>query len=99
MAKRATQTAKRHLAGNPPPASAQIRRIRRTLGFSQKDFSETYRIPIETLRAWENGSVEPDKVAEAYLVAIACEPDAVRRALRPPESESEYVVRVYSRRR
>jgi DNA-binding transcriptional regulator YiaG len=83
---------------NPPPFSEQIRWIRRTLGLSQRNFAETYRIPVRTLREWERGIAEPDKVAQAYLVVIACDPDAVRRALRPPETDPEFVVRVYSRR-
>jgi DNA-binding transcriptional regulator YiaG len=83
---------------NPSPFSEQIRWIRRTLSFSQRTFAETYRIPIQTLRDWERGIAEPDKVAQAYLVAIACDPDAVRRALRPPEADPEFVVGLYSRR-
>ena len=83
---------------NPPPFSEQIKWLRRILGFSQTNFAETYRIPIQTLREWERGIAEPDKIAQAYLVAIACDPDAVRRALCPPEADPEFVVRVYSRR-
>jgi DNA-binding transcriptional regulator YiaG len=106
MAKRTLPTAPIYKRTQPkpdgskaPPLSAQIRWIRRTLGVSQKTFAESYRIPIQTLRDWERGIAEPDKVAQAYLVAIASDPDAVRRALRPAEADPEFVVRVYSRMR
>ena len=58
--------------------------IRRALGLSQEDFAARYRIPIGTLRDWEQGRVEPDQAARAYLTVIARDPEAVRRALRPP---------------
>jgi putative transcriptional regulator len=57
--------------------------IRRALGLSQEDFAARYRIPIGTLRDWEQGRVEPDQAARAYLAVIAREPEAVRKALSP----------------
>jgi putative transcriptional regulator len=58
--------------------------IRRALGLSQEDFAARYHIPIGTLRDWEQGRVEPDQAARAYLTVIAREPEAVRKALSPP---------------
>jgi putative transcriptional regulator len=55
--------------------------IRRALGLSQEDFTARYHIPIGTLRDWEQGRVEPDQAARAYLTVIARAPEAVRRAL------------------
>jgi putative transcriptional regulator len=55
--------------------------IRRALGLSQEDFAACYHIPIGTLRDWEQGRVEPDQAARAYLTVIAREPEAVRKAL------------------
>ena len=55
--------------------------LRRTLRLSIEQFGERYRIPVETLRAWEAGTATPDVVAEAYLRAIAGNPDAVATAL------------------
>ena len=42
------------------------------------------RIPLGTLRDWEQGCVEPDQAARAYLKVIAREPDTVREALKTP---------------
>jgi len=58
--------------------------IRRALGLSQEDFAARYRIPIGTLRDWEQGRVEPDQAARAYLTVIAHDPEGVRKALAPP---------------
>jgi putative transcriptional regulator len=55
--------------------------IRRALGLSQEDFAARYHIPIGTLRDWEQGRVEPDQAARAYLTVIARDPKAVRKAL------------------
>ena len=48
---------------------------------SQVEFSKTFRIPLGTLRDWEQHRRDPDRAAQAYLEVIAREPDAVRRAL------------------
>lgn len=55
--------------------------VRRALGLSQEEFAARFRIPIGTLRDWEQGRVEPDQAARAYLMVIARIPDAVSKAL------------------
>jgi putative transcriptional regulator len=57
------------------------KRIRWALRISQVEFAKTFRIPLGTLRDWEQHRRDPDKAAQAYLEVIAREPDAVRRAL------------------
>jgi putative transcriptional regulator len=54
--------------------------IRGALGLSQEEFAERYRIPLGTLRDWEQGRSAPDQTARAYLEVIAAEPDAAARA-------------------
>lgn len=54
--------------------------IRRALGLSQEEFAARYRIPLGTLRDWEQGRSEPDQTARAYLEVIASEPEAAARA-------------------
>jgi len=61
----------------------QVKIIRRALGLSQEDFAARYHIPLGTLRDWEQGRVEPDQAARAYLRVIAREPGTVREALEP----------------
>ena len=63
----------------------QVKIIRRALGISQEDFAARYRIPLGTLRDWEQGRVAPDQAARAYLTVIARDPETVRKALNPPQ--------------
>lgn len=61
----------------------QVKVIRLALRMSQEEFADAFRIPIGTLRDWEQGRVEPDHAARAYLKVIARNPKAVREALEP----------------
>jgi putative transcriptional regulator len=59
----------------------RARTLRRALGLTQEEFAARYRIPIGTLRDWEQGRSEPDQPTRAYLTIIARDPEGVRRAL------------------
>ena len=63
------------------PRTPQVKVIRRALGLSQDDFARRFRIPLGTLRDWEQGRKEPDGAARAYLIVIGRNPDAVSEAL------------------
>jgi putative transcriptional regulator len=58
-----------------------VRAIRESLGLSQQAFAMAYRIPLATLKGWEQGRRLPDATASAYLSVIAQMPDAARAAL------------------
>lgn len=60
----------------------QVKVVRRALGLSQEEFSARFRIPLGTLRDWEQGRKDPDAAAKAYLAVIARDPAAVIAALR-----------------
>ena len=59
----------------------QVRQMRRAFHLTQEEFSERFRIPLGTLRDWEQGKAVPDQAAKAYLTVIAHNPDAVIEAL------------------
>src|SRR6266852_4574256 len=59
--------------------------IRRALGLTQEEFAVRFQIPLGTLRDWEQGATEPDQAAKAYLTVIARDPEAVSKALKPPQ--------------
>jgi putative transcriptional regulator len=59
----------------------RVRSLRRTLGLTQEEFSARYRIPLGTLRDWEQGRSEPDQPARAYLHVIAADPEGIYRSL------------------
>jgi putative transcriptional regulator len=59
----------------------QAKIIRRALGMTQEEFAARYRIPLGTLRDWEQGRAIPDQPARAYLTVIARSPHEVQQAL------------------
>ena len=61
--------------------ASTIKALRRATGLTQEEFCARFRIPLGTLRDWEQGRSEPDKPARAYLTAIAGDATAVSRAL------------------
>ena len=58
-----------------------IRALRNRLGMTQEQFARTYRLPLGTVRDWEQGRTRPDAPALALLAVIEREPEAARRAL------------------
>lgn len=59
----------------------RVKVMRRALGLTQEEFAARFRIPLGTLRDWEQGKTEPDQAARAYLTVIARNPKAVVEAL------------------
>jgi putative transcriptional regulator len=59
----------------------RVKVMRRALHLTQEEFSARFRIPLGTLRDWEQGKTEPDQAARAYLTVIARNPKAVIEAL------------------
>jgi len=76
-----------HAGGNKGTARVHtievpdVRAIREALGLSQQEFARTYRIPLATLKGWEQGRRHPDRTVAAYLSVIAQMPEEARRAL------------------
>jgi putative transcriptional regulator len=58
-----------------------VRAIRRQLRMSQNQFSAAFRIPLATLKNWEQGRRQPDAPAAAYLQVIAKRPSEIKEAL------------------
>lgn len=76
---------------NPPMTEAELRslkrvafakRVRWKLSMSQQDFAETFRIPLGTLRDWEQHRSEPDKAAVTLLQMIDADHKAVVKTLK-----------------
>ena len=58
-----------------------VKAIRKGLHMSQHRFAELYRIPLSTLKNWEQGRRSPDAPAAAYLLAIQRRPKEVMEAV------------------
>jgi putative transcriptional regulator len=59
-----------------------VKKLRERIGLTQEEFAATYRIPVGTLRDWEQCRKNPDAPARAYLTVIARNPEAVAELLR-----------------
>ena len=66
---------------NARRVTPDVRALRSRLGMTQEQFARTYRLPIGTVRDWEQGRSRPDAPAQALLTVIEREPDAAQRAL------------------
>ncbi len=55
--------------------------LRKHLGMTQSQFAKALRIPISTLRNWEQGRVLPDPAARSLLTIVAKNPKVALEAL------------------
>jgi putative transcriptional regulator len=67
------------LADFAPIIPPQI--LRKQLRMTQAEFAKALRIPLATLRNWEQGRVLPDPAARSLLTIIARNPRAALKAL------------------
>ena len=58
-----------------------VKAIRRSLRMSQDQFAAVYRIPLATVKNWEQGRRQPDAPAAAYLRAIQRRPKEIMEAV------------------
>jgi putative transcriptional regulator len=60
--------------------------VRKKLGMTQADFAALLRVPIGTLRNWEQNRFVMEPAAQTLLKLIYREPEAALRALRQPHA-------------
>ncbi len=58
-----------------------VKAIRENLDMTQEVFSETFAIPVSTLKKWETNNRVPEGPTKAYLTVIEKNPRAVKKAL------------------
>lgn len=61
-------------------APADIKKIRTQIGMSQREFSERFGIPVDTIQHWEQGRREPDRAAMAFYQVLSKQPAAALAA-------------------
>jgi putative transcriptional regulator len=59
-----------------------VKKLREKIGLTQEEFAAAYRIPIGTLRDWEQRRKFPDAPARAYLLVIEGNPEGVAALLK-----------------
>ncbi len=62
-------------------ALPDVKAIREELHMSQQRFAESFRIPLATVKNWEQGRRAPDAPAAAYLLAIRRRPKEIMEAV------------------
>jgi putative transcriptional regulator len=58
-----------------------IRKTRINMGLSQPEFAVRFRVPVGTLRDWEQARATAPDFAIAYIRVIAMHPDIVAKAV------------------
>jgi putative transcriptional regulator len=58
-----------------------VKDIRRRLDMTQVQFAAAFRLPLATVRDWEQERSYPDAPARALLTAIARDPETMRRLI------------------
>ncbi len=58
-----------------------IRKTRTALGLSQSEFAARFRVPVGTLRDWEQARTTAPDFAMAYVRVIAEHPDLVAKVV------------------
>jgi putative transcriptional regulator len=68
-----------NLSGFAPVIPPRL--LRKRLGMTQMEFARALRIPVSTLRNWEQGRVLPDPAARSLLAIVARNPKVALKTL------------------
>ncbi|HEX8446418.1 MAG TPA: transcriptional regulator [Sphingomonas sp.] len=72
-----------HAKGEPDrgqlAAPLDVAAIRKRTGKTQDQFARAYRLPVGTLRDWEQRRSQPDAPARILLSLIGAEPETIER--------------------
>ena len=58
-----------------------LKELRKNLNMTQKEFAETYRLSLASIRDWEQLRSFPDRSTKTYLEMIFYEPEATKNLL------------------
>lgn len=58
-----------------------VKALRRRIGKTQGQFSKDFRLPLGTVRDWEQHRREPETASKVYLSMIEADPEGVKRIL------------------
>ena len=62
--------------------------VRAKTGLTQEQFARALRIPVKTLRNWEQGRTRPDPAANALFVLVNADPTRMLALLGAPPTSS-----------
>jgi putative transcriptional regulator len=58
-----------------------VKALRQRIGKTQDQFSKDFKLPIGTVRDWEQHRREPETASKVYLSMIEADPEGVKRIL------------------
>lgn len=58
-----------------------VKALRKRIGKTQGQFSEEFKLPVGTVRDWEQHRREPETASKVYLSMIEADPEGVKRIL------------------
>ena len=61
--------------------------VRQRTGLSQDRFARALRVPVKTIRNWEQGRSKPDPAAQSLLALVADDPERVFEVLGATEGD------------
>jgi DNA-binding transcriptional regulator YiaG len=65
-----------------PVTEFELKECRIGLGLNQKEFAETYSIPLRTLQNWEQGRISSDTTTSLFLRLIINSPGLMAEEIR-----------------
>ncbi len=67
------------------PAAGRVAALRKRMKLSRRKFADRFGLDARAVQDWEQGRRVPDRAARVLLTVIDHNPEAVERALAPPE--------------
>jgi putative transcriptional regulator len=58
-----------------------VKAIRKRLDMTQKEFADTFNLPLGTVREWEINRRVPDQAGQVLLSVIAAQPKVVQQVV------------------
>ena len=71
------------VAARETATARRIRWIRKTLGYTQRDFGYQLRVAINTISAWENGKAKPSPLADRAIRDLCAQEGLDLHSMRP----------------
>jgi putative transcriptional regulator len=73
--------AKGDAAAGRETVALDVKAIRKSTNLTQEQFSATYRLPLGSVRDWEQKRFQPDGASRTLLAMIAADPAGVKRII------------------
>ncbi len=73
---------------NNEHSGVPIAALRRRLNMTQEEFAHAIGVTVSTVNRWENGHIEPSRLARRAMDGLAAQAAASMEAMSPPDEPS-----------